>query len=780
MKKTLLILGLILLIGVSIKAQPVQRNIVILEVGTGTWCQYCPGAAKGAHQLLTEGKNVAVIENHNGDIFANNYSNARNSFYGISGYPTAIFDGTTQEVGGAACPNGNMYSTYIGKYNTAIAVPSPVSICISGSNVGNNYTLNVSVTKHSALTGNDLRLHVVVTETHIAQSWQGCMTECNDVTRLMVPDQNGTSMSFNSSTSQVFTLNFTKDPTWVLANCEVVAFLQDNSTKEIFNASKEELDALPGSTFALNDFSANITSGCAPLNVNFTTTQDPGVTYTWSFPGGSPNNSTSAAPTVQYTGSGAFDVVLTGSDGVCSDVKTKTNYINVLAVPVTPQSPTGPSNLCVNPASQVYSIAPVPSTDTYTWELTPPESGTFVNNGTNCNIDWSDTWTGTAQLRVFGNNACGSGSFSLPLNISINPYPGQCPQPIGALSMCANSASNQYVTAGIPGATYYVWELVPANAGTFYQGSTDIEIDWNENFSGTATLRVKANAGVCEGDFSTPIAIVVHPNPLDFALTGGGTYCALTGGGLALGLVGSESNTVYNLLLNNSPTTTSVIGTGAALTFGNQLSAGNYTVQATNQANCISMMTSNSIIYIDPQMPEKPSTPTGPSSVFTITTPTSDYTTSGATYASGYTWNILPSTAGSFSGNDATATINWNSTFSGVATISVQGTNTCGTGIASTELSTSINYGVGLNENKVANFKLEPNPTRDVLCVRSEVADVADIAIVDNSGKTLLALSKVTLRNETNFDISMLRSGLYNVLIYTENYGINSLKLIVQ
>lgn len=83
----------LLLISSFLKAQTIDRNVVILEIGTGTWCVYCPGAAKAADQLIDEGKSVAVIENHNGDTYANNYSNARNTYYNITGFPTGFFDG---------------------------------------------------------------------------------------------------------------------------------------------------------------------------------------------------------------------------------------------------------------------------------------------------------------------------------------------------------------------------------------------------------------------------------------------------------------------------------------------------------------------------------------------------------------------------------------------------------------------------------------------------------------------------------------------------------------
>ncbi len=80
-------------------AQTVPREMVALEIATGTWCTYCPGAAMGADDLLENGCFVAVMENHNGDPFANTYSNARNSYYGVPGYPTAIFDAVDAVIG---------------------------------------------------------------------------------------------------------------------------------------------------------------------------------------------------------------------------------------------------------------------------------------------------------------------------------------------------------------------------------------------------------------------------------------------------------------------------------------------------------------------------------------------------------------------------------------------------------------------------------------------------------------------------------------------------------
>ena len=137
MKKTLLTLVALFAFALAF-SQAVQRNQVVMEIGTGTGCPYCPGAAMGAHDLLNNGCQVAVIEYHSynsGDPFNNPAAAARTSYYGITGYPTAYFDGTLNYVGGSN--TASMYAYYLPLYNQRYAVLSPLPINISGSNTGN-------------------------------------------------------------------------------------------------------------------------------------------------------------------------------------------------------------------------------------------------------------------------------------------------------------------------------------------------------------------------------------------------------------------------------------------------------------------------------------------------------------------------------------------------------------------------------------------------------------------------------------------------------------------
>jgi PKD repeat protein len=229
-----LILGLML--GISLISQQVPRDMVVVEGGTGFWCGYCPGAALGADQLVENGHNVAIMENHNGDSLANVYSNARNTYYNITGYPTYNFDGILSVVGGSATQS--MYSTYVPKVNARNAIPSDFTIDLAFTNVGNNnYSATITMDNVGGNTTTGLKLHLSITESHLPISW-GLGEYVNFVNRLMVPNQNGTSIDFSGGTTQIVNLNFTVAGFWDIDNCEIIAFIQAPN-KEILQGTKK-------------------------------------------------------------------------------------------------------------------------------------------------------------------------------------------------------------------------------------------------------------------------------------------------------------------------------------------------------------------------------------------------------------------------------------------------------------------------------------------------------------------------------------------------------------
>lgn len=233
----------ILLLSFIVMLSAVPRNLVVVEVATGTWCGYCPGAAMGCHDLIENGHAVAVIKNHNGDSYANTYSNARNSYYNPSGFPSAYFDGLNVTAGGSG--TSSMYSNYLPKVNARLAIPSKYTLSAIGNAAGSLYTVGVTIAKPEADDNANVRLHAVLTESSIPQNWFN-QTTVDNVNRLMVPDQNGTNINLGTGEQTTITLQFNMNPAWEISNCEMVFFLQNHTSKEILQGVKYSLAELVG------------------------------------------------------------------------------------------------------------------------------------------------------------------------------------------------------------------------------------------------------------------------------------------------------------------------------------------------------------------------------------------------------------------------------------------------------------------------------------------------------------------------------------------------------
>ena len=236
----------------SLVGAQVERDMVILEIATGTWCYYCPGSSMGADDLIANGHNVAVIEYHQYlgfESYANIYSDARFNYYEMLGCPTAVFDGIILLAAGD--PSYSLYEDYLPRYNVRSAVPSSFNIDLSGEEIGLDYAVSVTANKVAPTSSTNIVLHLVLTESQIAEEWQG-QTELNFVERLMIPDQYGTVLDFSTGDTQTVNLDFTLDPEWASSNCELVAFIQDNDSKEILQGTKvnlTEMEALEVENF---------------------------------------------------------------------------------------------------------------------------------------------------------------------------------------------------------------------------------------------------------------------------------------------------------------------------------------------------------------------------------------------------------------------------------------------------------------------------------------------------------------------------------------------------
>ena len=130
----------------------------------------------------------------------------------------------------------NWAPTAAGIINARLAIPSDFTIEIEFEETDGDYHAVVTVENVGGNTSSNLVLQFVITESKLPIQWGG-MDEQNGTNRLMVPNQNGTALDFSGGNTQVIELDFNTS-FWDVDNCTMVAFVQDNGTKEILQGTK--------------------------------------------------------------------------------------------------------------------------------------------------------------------------------------------------------------------------------------------------------------------------------------------------------------------------------------------------------------------------------------------------------------------------------------------------------------------------------------------------------------------------------------------------------------
>ncbi len=397
MKKSLLLI-VFLVTTLTSFSQNGQRQMVLAEDFTSTLCTYCPGAALGMDDLLAQGKNVAVIADHsnygNTDPFKNVYSLARNTMYGVQAYPSVTFDGVKMYCGGHH--TNSLYTAYLPLYNNCFGLTSPVTMSMSVTHTGLDYTAVITLTKTDVIPSTNNVLYFFITQSNVTYNWQG-QTHLEHINRLMAPDQNGTPVDFSSGDTQIVTLNFTMDTAWPIEDCEFVATLQNKDSgqgnqtgttggypikawKAIQTIKQGAIDLTPGFTVP----STVVNKG---ETVTFTNTTHGGYigvpeTYEWHFPGADPDTSSAQNPSVVYNECGPHDVTLIVWRGGQMDTLTEQAYIQV--------GPNVAINATPNDTACWYQTINLDATTTgatsYLWEpggmTTPSIDVTYAQYGT--------------------------------------------------------------------------------------------------------------------------------------------------------------------------------------------------------------------------------------------------------------------------------------------------------------------------------------------------------------------------------------------------------------
>lgn len=97
--------------------------------------------------------------------------------------------------------------------------------------------------------------------------------------------------------------------------------------------------------------------------------------------------------------------------------------ILVMPLPAPAGAVSGDNQVCQNEVT-IYQVEPIGEANIYEWTLTPELAGVLTGNFNSCQITWSSSYVGTAQLKARGTNDCGSGNWSPDFEILVENCTG--------------------------------------------------------------------------------------------------------------------------------------------------------------------------------------------------------------------------------------------------------------------------------------------------------------------------------------------------------------------
>ena len=115
----------------------------------------------------------------------------------------------------------------------------------------------------------------------------------------------------------------------------------------------------------------------------------------------------------------------------------------------------------------------------------------------------------TLTLTAVGDN----GSVSSSMLLEIMPAASTPDMPEGDDQFCIGVTEALYATNPAEGYTYS-WDINPPEAGSTESDSAVAVVNWNEDYTGTIELMVMATNQCGESDYSEPLVVTIHENPM--------------------------------------------------------------------------------------------------------------------------------------------------------------------------------------------------------------------------------------------------------------------------
>lgn len=364
--KTFLIL--ILLISNSIAFE----RTVLAEIFTSTTCPPCATQNPYFDSWLKNYSNkdrVAVIKYHTwwpspgNDPFylANvNENRGRTNYYSTNYVPRGIINGTADGQSSAG--------TWIVLIQNTINSTSQFDVKIYGNvdaNLGGNLTIRITA-DNNPIPSSTLVLQVAVVESDIHYTGTNGDPVHNFVMRKMYPDNNGETFTINPNETITFTRVFNWNSSWNLENSQIVAFIQNPNTKEVYQAAIRRANiylATPAPIYPPNN-SLN-----QPIN----------ITLKWNKISQATNYGLEVATDSLFSNKIFSDTTLTDTFKTLVKLQRETRYYwRVKAI----------SSYAVTDWSEIYSFKTLPQNAPTQVQLVSPTNDTTIINPQIVQFNW--------------------------------------------------------------------------------------------------------------------------------------------------------------------------------------------------------------------------------------------------------------------------------------------------------------------------------------------------------------------------------------------------------
>ncbi|MCX7918663.1 MAG: Omp28-related outer membrane protein [bacterium] len=167
-----------------------------------------------------------VLEYHTNDELATSQTESRAQWYNARGLPTAKFNGTKTQVGGSE----TIQTEYEKIVNELMQTTASFSITLSGNISSEHAMMKATVTPLTTATRSNLKFRWAMYEDNVELKGK----RYRFVVREIVTED---SLPLQGKKPVDIKRTFKVNPAWKYTNLGIVAFIQDDSSKEILQAA---------------------------------------------------------------------------------------------------------------------------------------------------------------------------------------------------------------------------------------------------------------------------------------------------------------------------------------------------------------------------------------------------------------------------------------------------------------------------------------------------------------------------------------------------------------